>query len=434
MNIPPGYDDVRLYYWLWYNYQCHEASAIEFQRIFENIIRRAKPEFVQIRPYGKLGDRKADGLLMSEKTVFQVYSPDDLTQEKVVAKISEDLDGAILEWGDDLEIWTFVYNARRGLPPDVPKILIEKQKLYPHIRLNSISKEQLWEIASKLPIQQLSEVFGAPAGYQRAFLPPDTRINVDSTQNHSQQKWVVLIDDVNMPIDSKAVLDALKPDLPYSAPVYISPDKSSFGKAAEYQRKLIEELQTKGRHTLPARYAVYSLAPIPLIAHLGFLLTDSVEVRYFKFHLDTHSWKWPPVNLDNVDLNFRTTGIPQQIVRDRCEVAIRLSISARVWEEEVEEAVPGLPIQIHISVDNPTRTWLRSEIQVVQFASVFRDVLTEIRNKLPRCEGIHLLFAGPAPIVLAAGQQVNPRMTPPVYLYEYSQQTTPRYEYALTLR
>jgi len=39
----------------------------------------------------------------------------------------------------------------------------------------------------------------------------------------------------------------------------------------------------------------------------------------------------------------------------------------------------------------------------------------------------------PTPVAIALGQAVNPRMDPPVALYEYSRQRSPRYRYALTL-
>ena len=106
---------------------------MHFQRLFENVMKRTEPKFMQIRAYGNIGDRKADGLFIAEGTVYQVYSPDILTQAKVIEKVDEDLDGAVLHWGDDMKKWVFVYNVRRGLPPDIPKILMSKQKQYPQI-------------------------------------------------------------------------------------------------------------------------------------------------------------------------------------------------------------------------------------------------------------------------------------------------------------
>ena len=135
MSFPNGYDPITLNHWLWYKYKCHECSAEEFQRLFENIIKRYKPEFMQIRPYGNIGDRKCDGLFLADSTIFQVYSPDELKQSEVQKKIHEDLAGAVKHWGDSLKTWVFVYNVRRGLPPDIPKTLQDQQKQYPNIIL-----------------------------------------------------------------------------------------------------------------------------------------------------------------------------------------------------------------------------------------------------------------------------------------------------------
>lgn len=138
MTIPSGYDLITLNQWLWFKYRCQESSATEFQRLFEDVMKRYKPEFMQIKPYGNIGDRKADGLLRADGEVFQVYAPDDFTQAKLIKKINEDLDGAVKEWGKDMKSWTFVYNVRRGLPPDIPTILNKKQEQYPKIRINHI--------------------------------------------------------------------------------------------------------------------------------------------------------------------------------------------------------------------------------------------------------------------------------------------------------
>ena len=118
--IPTGYDPITLNHWLWFKYQCHECSPADFQRLFENVIKRARPEFIAIKPYGNIGDRKCDGLFHAEGAVFQVYSPDDLKLAELKSKIKEDLDGAVAQWVQILKEWTFVYNVRRGLPPERP--------------------------------------------------------------------------------------------------------------------------------------------------------------------------------------------------------------------------------------------------------------------------------------------------------------------------
>jgi hypothetical protein len=124
---------------VWYKYQCHERSPADFQRLFEEIIKRARPEFIQIRPYGNIGDRKCDGLFHAEGTVFQVYSPDDFKQAELQKKVKEDCDGAAKHWKKTIKKWVFVYNARRGLPPDIPSTLDEQREKHAKLTIESMS-------------------------------------------------------------------------------------------------------------------------------------------------------------------------------------------------------------------------------------------------------------------------------------------------------
>ena len=161
-NASSEYDPTTYIQSLQFKLRCYEASGDDFQRLFEEIVKRARPEFMQIRPYGNIGDRKCDGLLDAGGTIFQVYSPNELKQAQLKKKINEDLDGAVKHWGDTLKKWVFVYNARGGLAPDIPKILQQKQKQYPNIEIDHWSNHYLWEMARGLSLQQRVEILGAP--------------------------------------------------------------------------------------------------------------------------------------------------------------------------------------------------------------------------------------------------------------------------------
>lgn len=63
-----------------------------------------------------------------------------------------------------------MYNVRRGLPPDIPKTLKEKQQQYPHVELDHLSSDRLWEIARSLTVQQRAEILGAPLGYEHLLV------------------------------------------------------------------------------------------------------------------------------------------------------------------------------------------------------------------------------------------------------------------------
>jgi hypothetical protein len=51
----------------------------------------------------------------------------------------------------------------------------------------------------------------------------------------------------------------------------------------------------------------------------------------------------------------------------------------------------------------------------------------------PACELWYVLYAGPAPVGVAIGQQLNPTMYPPVQLFEYRHKESPRYRASILL-
>lgn len=432
MTVPAGYDPVTLNHWLWWKLRCHEGSPEDFQRLFEEVLKRAKPEFMQIRPYGNIGDRKCDGLYFQDGVVFQVYSPDELKQSEVQTKIEEDLAGAVAHWKDrGLKKWVFVYNCRRGLAPDIPGTLVTEKKKYPWLEIDHLSGDALWEFARGLTLQQRSEILGAPTGYEHLFALPATTSSEIVEQ--LRKGHFVVVHDVLSPINVQSVVDALHPDVPLGPPIHIRPAKQDdfWNAAALYQRALVDDAIAKSRDLLP-RFAVFSLSPVPLAIHLGFLFSDRVEVRAFQFDRDRRVWSWPAPD-GTADGAVDVAGVPETKVDGAVDVVVRVSLSATIGPADTGAVVADAAIQIDISTPSPDVAWLRSQDQLVRVSKAMREVLRVVRERVPNCRCLHLFAAVPGGAAIAIGQAINPRMSPPVALYEFSMQKTPRYERVLLL-
>lgn len=423
--VPAGYDATTLNHWLWWKLRCFEAGGEEFQKLFESVIKRTNPEFMSIRPYGNVGDRKTDGLFFAKGIVFQVYSPDELTQTALKKKIREDLAGAAKHWKAALKKWVFVYNVRRGLPPDIPFLLNAEKSKYRKVKLEALSSDELWERARDLPLSKRSEILGAPVGYESAFGLP---VNTADAKKLKGGRFVV-VHDVLSPINPEAAMKALRPDKPLGPPVRVRPivPKGTWQVAARVQEKLIEDAIERSRALLP-KFAVFSLAPIPLAIHLGFLLSDRVDTRLFQFDRDRGSWAWRSKKVSAQPVPV--AGLLGTTQSQPVDAVVRVSVSARVTPAVTSKIVRGQPVQFDIAVKNPDVAWLTSSSQVAQVALAFRAVLANIRAHLPRCRRVHLFAAVPAPVALSLGQAINPRMNPPVHLYEYG---SPKYRHVLTL-
>jgi hypothetical protein len=94
-----------------------------FQELFAEIMERRHPGFQRIRPWGPQGDRKNDGWLPAEKTLFQCYAPSSFTTKELEAKLTEDYEGATEHWKDKFTDWVFVHNDRNGMAPSVAQLI-----------------------------------------------------------------------------------------------------------------------------------------------------------------------------------------------------------------------------------------------------------------------------------------------------------------------
>jgi hypothetical protein len=148
------------------------AKGDAFQDFFEKLMGFAyKADFMACRPWGNRGDRKNDGYLKSDRRLFQVYGPNEMTEAKAVLKIREDFEGAKEYWGSHFDKWTFAHNAVDGLPPHVHKLLLDFQKDNSGITLEPWCMEEFRGVFRRLSSDDLEVWFGtAPSAETKANL------------------------------------------------------------------------------------------------------------------------------------------------------------------------------------------------------------------------------------------------------------------------
>jgi hypothetical protein len=404
---------------------------MEFQRLFENVAARAKNEFVRVRPYGKIGDRKCDGLYYGKGIVYQVFSPDAMKQAKTLAKIEEDLAGAVRHWKKDLKSWVFVYNTRQGLAPDIPHLLKMEGKKYPGLDIRPLGDDDLWKILRNLSVQDRTEILGPPPGYEMLF--PLTGSLPKEIRDRLRTGRFIIIQDILSPINLSDAVRALKPMRPFAPPLFLRKPSgnASWKMMAEHQRSLVQEAIARSREQLP-QFAVFSLSPIPMAIQLGYLLSDRVEVMPFQFDRDRKTWCWDGEKKKR-DTRFSVRGLPRTPNPSLAEVAIRISLSDRICPSETDAVTGRLLMTVDIEVNNPDVMWLVHPTQISEFMRIFRNVLRDIRRLAPNCARIHLFYAGPTGCAIVAGQAINPRMNPSIQLYEYNRRKMPRYKAVFTL-
>ena len=101
-------------------------------------------------------------------------------------------------------------------------------------------------------------------------------------------------------------------------------------------------------------------------------------------------------------------------------------------DDEAEARAP-LDFRVDFRVSQPTTSWLQHPDQLTWAALEARRAFERTIQLCPQASIWHLFYAGPAPLAVAIGQQLNPTMYPPVQLYEYRHKETPRYKPSIRL-
>ncbi len=94
------------------------AKGEAFQELFNAVMQLRYPDFIPMRPYGDVGDRKNDGYLRNSGTFFQVYAPRDPTRSiaQAAKKAQDDFAGLFAHWNAThaLRAYQFAFNDEYG--------------------------------------------------------------------------------------------------------------------------------------------------------------------------------------------------------------------------------------------------------------------------------------------------------------------------------
>lgn len=138
-----------------------EAKGNVFQDFFSSLMSKAYPEdFIPCRPWGNVGDRKNDGYLKSERTLFQVYAPNEMSMAAAVRKIRDDFQGALPFWEDHFDKWVFVHNSIDGLSADIIKELLKLGDKHSEIKVTHWGFDDLQERARLLSDANVRTLLG----------------------------------------------------------------------------------------------------------------------------------------------------------------------------------------------------------------------------------------------------------------------------------
>ena len=142
-----------------------EAEGTAFQDFFSSLMELRYPgDFARVRPWGKLGDRKNDGYLRSQRMLFQCYGPTSMTLAKQAKKINEDFGGALPYWKAHFDTWVYTHNDKNGLIPDILKLLLDLSEQHKPVVLTHWGYPELLILFKGLQPSGMATLLGPAPG------------------------------------------------------------------------------------------------------------------------------------------------------------------------------------------------------------------------------------------------------------------------------
>lgn len=178
-----------------------------------------------------------------------------------------------------------------------------------------------------------------------------------------------------------------------------------------------------------AEIVYYGKAHIPLVFLAGHSLLTGWPVRLYE--LGRQKGDWWPIDEAGVgeDLGLRLERADDS--DDSPDVVIRVSISYPVDVSDVTEALRRPYRDVHITIADPHVDAVRTRHQIEVIAGMFREVLDGLKRETPAPERIHVFYSGPMSVAFCLGRQISPTIHPPVFVYNFTAKTTPKYAWAL---
>ncbi len=113
------------------------------------------------------------------------------------------------------------------------------------------------------------------------------------------------------------------------------------------------------------------------------------------------------------------------------EAVIRISVSYPVHESNIAEALCRTYRDVHMSITNPRVDAIRTRRQIETIARAFRQVLDKLKSEQPEPARIHVFYSGPMSLAFCLGRQISPTIHAPVFVYNFTAKTTPKYAWAV---
>lgn len=203
--------------------------------------------------------------------------------------------------------------------------------------------------------------------------------------------------------------------------------KEGWEEGKRINQELYEKFTKKIREREANVSEVFPLSPIPLLIHMGFLLTDTVPLTVYQFEREEGVWV-----SDHPNRHKEVKLSSSADINEEDDLAVLISVSGKVKMKSVKQTLTDKFDCIYFEVNDPGLKRVLYKQDVLYIQSQIKGEIEKLLQEQDY-QKIHLFYAGPAGLAIELGRGINPRIWGEVCLYQYNTRTTPRYQYALSI-
>ena len=163
----------------------HQADGQKFEDIFTSIMNYTETDFQQIKPWGKIGDRKNDGYIKSKGIYYQVYAPEEISISYInaVNKLNADFNGLKSHWSSIKEFFFVVNDKYKGVNADCEQTIQQLKELHELHKADFMTAKDLENYLFKLDDDQILAIAG--------FIPDPANIKLDYSILNEVTKYIM---------------------------------------------------------------------------------------------------------------------------------------------------------------------------------------------------------------------------------------------------
>lgn len=202
-------------------------------------------------------------------------------------------------------------------------------------------------------------------------------------------------------------------------------------KGKENNEELLKKFRSITSQYPGTRIEMFPLSHIPLLIHIGSLITNTTPVTVYQYDRNAMQWVLSSPEQKSVEELDVAVNISEN---EKSKIlVVKIGVSGKIHLSDVELVIPDTIYDLlDISISDPRTDRVLFYEEVIKIKNLF-DINVQRLKIEHDYKQLHLFYAGPAGLAVELGRCINTSMWPAVHLYNYENRNDPKYQFTFDI-